>query len=172
MSGARIAIVSAPADAAWRDAAAAALAGYEPRLTPLEAGSEIDPALCVVLVWTGEAAGRAPLARRLLGARADIVLWRPDDAPTPDWLAHACPVGPEMEPHALRLVVQFALDEAARRDLTPPVRRTWGRKAMVMSGVAAGVILAAAGLSLFAAGSDAPDDVAHAPPVSGLRGWQ
>ena len=170
---ARIAILYADEDTRWRAAAVDALAAFTHALTPLRAGSVLDPGIPVLVIWTGHAARHQGAARAIVGAAQDVIVWRPDGAPAPAWLADAVPIGPEMPTRSLALMAQYALAEEQRRARAPaPRRRGLGRLALA-AGVGAALTALIAGAAMLHA-TRAPEQARATPggPVTGLRGLQ
>ena len=172
MARQRIAILFAPEDVRHRAVAAVALDEFVHAITPLHADSVIDPGTPVLLIWTRCAARHEDLARGLLGATDDVIVWRPDGAPAPTWLAHAYPVGPEMHARTLALMARLAMSEAERRHPAPPRARPPMARLALAGAMCAGVLLAAAGAAIGFAGRDSRAAVAEAAPIAGLRGLQ
>lgn len=170
---ARIAILYADEDERWRDVAVASLADFTHALTPLRPGSMIDPGVPVLVIWTAQIARRQAEVRVIVRACADVIVWRPDGAPPPAWLADAVPIGPEMPVRSLALMAKFAVDEGERRTRGPVTRRRrFGRLALV-AGVGGVVTLVLAGAAmLWATREPVRAEVAARPPVTDLRGLQ
>jgi len=169
---ARIAILYAVEDARWRDVAVAALAGFTHALTPLRPGSVIDPGVPVLVIWTAHAACGQAEARAIVRSCADVIVWRPDGAPAPAWLADAVPIGPEMPVRSLALMAKFAVDEGERRGRVPGLRRRLGGLAFA-AGVGGITTLVLAGAAMLWATRDPiRAEVAERPPVTDLRGLQ
>lgn len=166
---ARIAILSAAEDAAWRDAAVAALPHFVPTRVALTPASVLDPGYPVLLIWTERAASRERVVRKLLGARRDVVLWRPDGAAAPAWLDTAWPVGPDMPARTLALVVRRVQEETVRAVSAPPRRRT-SLALPAAASVAAAVLLGC--VAMAAHWRDRPAAAAERAPLTELRGRQ
>lgn len=170
---ARIAILYAAEDERWRDEAMAALVAFTHALTPLRAGSVIDPGFPVLVIWTAHAARRPAQARAILRSCDDIIVWRPDGALTPAWLSAAVPVGPEMPARTLALMAKFVAAEAERRTRAPSSRRRSRGKLALAACAGASVLVAMAGAAMFH-GSGAPERIhaVRSPPLEDLRGLQ
>ena len=165
MAQERIAILSAAGDVGWRDAAARALRTFVQTRVVLNASSVLDPGYPVLLIWTARASAYAEIAGRLLAGRDDVVLWRPDGAVAPAWLASAYPVGPDMPARALAIMIRFALAETARR--LPDPRRAPRRLLPAAAALGAALIGCAA---LAAQWKAQPVAAAEGAPVADLRG--
>lgn len=165
----RIAILSAPGDIGWRNAAARALGAYALTKVALTAQSVLDPGYPVLLIWTARAAAQDEVARALLATRRDIVLWRPDGTAPPPWLTGGYPVGPDMPARALALMIRIALSENVRGSSSPPPRKSPRRIAPAAAVLGAALMVCAA---LAAHWKDQPVAAAQAPPVAELRGRQ
>jgi hypothetical protein len=165
----RIAILSAPGDIGWRNAAAKALGAYALTKVALTAQSVLDPGDPVLLIWTARAAAQDTVARALLAGRRDVVLWRPDGAAAPGWLSGGYPVGPDMPARALAIMVRIALSETGREALPAP-RKPPHRLAPAAAAALCAAAIACAALA--AQWVDRPVATAHAPPVVELRGRQ
>lgn len=144
---ARIAIVSAAEDAGWRDAASAALSEFAQTRVALVPASVLDPGYPVLLVWTARAAERARVVRKLVGLRADVIVWRPDDTPAPAWLGRAWPVGPDMSAKTLALVARRVQAETMRAVSAPSRKRQAFAAAPAIFGLTMALAVAAAALA-------------------------
>ena len=170
MPRARLAILFAEEDGHHRAAAVAALEGFALTVTPLRPGSLLDPGAPVLAIWSARTARREGLARELLARVTDVVLWRPDGAPAPQWLAHAYPVGPEMPVRTLALMARLAVAEGERRARTPAPKRAPLRRRALRLAVGGGALLVVAGAAFLIVAHG--QSRAALAPVTGLRGMQ